>query len=133
MIYLLEKEGLGVKAQRICMDDYFQNIFLQKYLGVRRTTKSELLVVLIQFLVVEDTRTREFCCPGIHVSFSMGPSKAKVQTKCEHGELINVPWFSKYTIKIYLFPDLFFYKMIKILLVPCHPRHLVSSSIKISH
>ena len=38
------------------MDDYFQNIFLQKYLGVRRTTKSELLVVLIQFLVVEDTQ-----------------------------------------------------------------------------
>ena len=64
MIYLLEKEGLGVKAQRICMDDNFQNSFLQKYLGVRRTTKSELLVVLIQFLVVEDTRTREFCCPA---------------------------------------------------------------------
>ena len=63
MIYLLEKEGLGVKAQRICMDDYFKNIFLQKYLEVRRTTKSEFLVVLIQFLVVEDTRTRKFCCP----------------------------------------------------------------------
>ena len=55
MINLLEKEGLGVKAQRICMDNYFQIIFLQKYLGVRRTTKSEFLVVLIQFLVVEDT------------------------------------------------------------------------------
>ena len=63
MIYLLEKEGLGVKAQRICIDNYFQNIFLQKYLGVRRPTKSEFLVFLIQFLVVEDTRTREFCCP----------------------------------------------------------------------
>ena len=56
MIYLLEKEGLGVKAQRMCMDDYFQNIFLQKYMGVRRTTKSEFLVVLIQSLVVEEMR-----------------------------------------------------------------------------
>ena len=71
MIYLFEKEGLGVKAQRICMDDYFQNIFLQKYLGVRRTTKSELLVVLIQFLVVEDTRTREFCCPALKASWKI--------------------------------------------------------------
>ena len=55
MKYLLEKERLRIKAQRICMDDYFQNIFLLKYLVVRRTTKSEILVVLIHFMVVEDT------------------------------------------------------------------------------
>ena len=81
MIYLLEKEGLGIKAHRICMDDYFQNIFLQKYLGVRRTTESELLAVLIQFVVVEDTRTREFCCPVITFIWFHFPQKIGYPTK----------------------------------------------------
>ena len=35
----------------------------KKYLVVRRTTRSQFLVVLTQFLVVEDTRTRKFCYP----------------------------------------------------------------------
>ena len=35
----------------------------KKYLVVGRTTRSQFLVVLTQFLVVEDTRTREFCYP----------------------------------------------------------------------
>ena len=39
-------------------------IFSQKYLVFRRTTRSQLLVVLTQFLVVEDTGTREFFYPG---------------------------------------------------------------------
>ena len=38
-------------------------IFFPKYLVVRRTTRSQFLVVLTQFLVVEDTRTRKFCYP----------------------------------------------------------------------
>ena len=46
------------------MDDYFQITFPQNNLVVRRTTKSQYLVVLTHFLVVEDTRTREFCYPG---------------------------------------------------------------------
>ena len=52
------------------MDNYFQNNF-PKYLVVRRTTRSQCLVVLTHFLVVEDTRTREFCYPvyGIKESF----------------------------------------------------------------
>ena len=54
-----------MKAQRISMDDHFKNIFLTKYLVVGRTTRSEFLVVLTHFLVIEDTRTREFCCPEI--------------------------------------------------------------------
>ena len=33
-------------------------IFFQNYLVVRRTTRSQFLVVLTHFLVVEDTRTR---------------------------------------------------------------------------
>ena len=39
-------------------------IFFPRYLVVRRTTRSEFLVVLIHFMVVEDTRTREFCYPA---------------------------------------------------------------------
>ena len=35
----------------------------KNYLVVRRTTISQFLVVLTQFLVVEDTMTREFCYP----------------------------------------------------------------------
>ena len=35
-------------------------IFSPKYLVVRRTTRSQFLVVLTHFLVVEDTRTRKF-------------------------------------------------------------------------
>ena len=40
-------------------------IFSQKYLVVRRTTRSQFLVVLTQFLVVEDKRTRKFCYPEV--------------------------------------------------------------------
>ena len=39
-------------------------IFFPKYLVVRRTTRPQFLVVLTHFLVVEDTRIREFCYPG---------------------------------------------------------------------
>ena len=39
-------------------------IFSPKYLLVRRTTRSQFLVVLTHFLVVVDMRTREFCYPG---------------------------------------------------------------------
>ena len=39
-------------------------IFSQNYLVVRRTTRSQFLVVLTQSLGVEDTRTREFCYPA---------------------------------------------------------------------
>ena len=35
-----------------------------KFLVVRRTNRSQFLVVLTHFLVVEDTRTREFCYPA---------------------------------------------------------------------
>ena len=38
-------------------------IFSQKYLVVRRKTRSQILVVLTQFLGVEDTKTRKFCYP----------------------------------------------------------------------
>ena len=38
-------------------------IFSQKCLVVRRTTRSQFLVVLTHFLVVKDTRTCEFCYP----------------------------------------------------------------------
>ena len=38
-------------------------IFSQKFLIVRRTTRSQFLVVLTHFLVVEDMRTRKFCYP----------------------------------------------------------------------
>ena len=44
---------------------FFKNS--HKYLVVRRTTRSQFLVVLTQILVVEDTRTREFCYPGCDV------------------------------------------------------------------
>ena len=40
------------------------NFYPPKNLVVRRTTTSQFLVVLTHFLVVEDTRTREFCYPG---------------------------------------------------------------------
>ena len=63
MIYLLEKE---VKAQRICMDDYFQNIFLPKYLVVRRTTK---------FLVVPT-----FFCRRGHTNFAALRTVAYLKT-----------------------------------------------------
>ena len=39
------------------------NTISQKYLVVRRTSRCQFLVVLTHFLVVEDTRTREFCYP----------------------------------------------------------------------
>ena len=38
-------------------------IFSPKYLVVRRTTKSQFLVVLTHFLIVKDTRTSKFCYP----------------------------------------------------------------------
>ena len=40
-------------------------IFSPKYLVVRRATRSQFLVVLTHLLVVEDTRTREFCYPDL--------------------------------------------------------------------
>ena len=39
-------------------------IFFPKYLVVRRTTRSQFVVVLTNLLVVEDTRTRKFCYPA---------------------------------------------------------------------
>ena len=41
-------------------------IFPPKYVVVRRTTRSQFLAVLTLFLVVEDTRTREFCYPVLY-------------------------------------------------------------------
>ena len=40
-------------------------IFSPKFHVVRRTTRSQFLVVLTHFLVVEDTRTRKFCYPDM--------------------------------------------------------------------
>ena len=62
-ICLLEKERVRIKTSK---NLYGKTIFQQiskKYLVVRRTTRSQYLVVLTQFLVVEDTRTREFYYP----------------------------------------------------------------------
>ena len=48
-------------------------ILFHKYLVVRRTTRSQFLVVLTHFFVLEDTRTRECCYPEcVHV-FSTPP------------------------------------------------------------
>ena len=51
----------------MCMDNYFESIFpkISGTVVVRRTTRSQFLVVLTHFLVVEDTRTREFCYPAL--------------------------------------------------------------------
>ena len=46
------------------MDNYFQNIF-PKMSGSQETTRSQFLVVLTHFVVVEDTRTHAFCYPGL--------------------------------------------------------------------
>ena len=65
-ICLLEKERGENKILKelvgICTIIF--KIFFKKYLVVRRTTRSQFLVVLTHFLVVEDTRTRKFCYPG---------------------------------------------------------------------
>ena len=58
--------GKGKGENRILKEFVWRiifKIFFPKYLVVRRTTRSQLLVVLTQFLVVKDTRTREFCYP----------------------------------------------------------------------
>ena len=60
MICLLEKERVRIKTFVFV----WTTIFSQKYLVVRRTTRSQFLVVLTQFLVVEDTKTRKFCYPA---------------------------------------------------------------------
>ena len=53
--------GKGKGENKNLKEFVWTTIFSQKYLVVRRTTRSQLLVVLTQFSVVEDTRTREFC------------------------------------------------------------------------
>ena len=53
------------------ISDHF---YPQTNLVVRRTTTFDILVVLTQFLVVEDTRTREFCYPESFMEmFSFSP------------------------------------------------------------
>ena len=59
--------GKGKGENRILKEFVWRiifKIFSPKYLVVRRTTRSQSLVVLTHFLVVEDTRTREFCYPA---------------------------------------------------------------------
>ena len=51
------------KILKKCVWTIIFKIFFPKYLVVRRTTRSQFLVVLTHFLVVEDTRTRDFCYP----------------------------------------------------------------------
>ena len=59
---LLEKERVRIKSLKNLYGQLFSKYFPQDIcLVVRRTTRSEFLVVLIHFMVVEDTRTREFC------------------------------------------------------------------------
>ena len=65
-ICLLEKERVRIKTSKTSVWTTFFKIFSQNYLVVRRATRSELLVVLTHFLVVVDTRTREFCYPVIY-------------------------------------------------------------------
>ena len=53
--------GKGKGENRILKEFVWRiifKIFFPKYLVVRRTTRSQFLVVLTHFLVVEDTRTR---------------------------------------------------------------------------
>ena len=55
--------GKGKGENRILKEFVWRiifKIFFPKYLVVRRTTRYQFLVVLTHFLVVEDTRTREF-------------------------------------------------------------------------
>ena len=62
-ICLLEKERVRIKTSKNLYEQLFSKRKSKKYLVVRRTTRSQFLVVLTQFLVVEDTRTRKFCYP----------------------------------------------------------------------
>ena len=52
-----------VGKRKICWDENFGVNSFTKILLVRRTTRPHFLVVLISFLVAEDTRTLEFCYP----------------------------------------------------------------------
>ena len=63
--------GKGKGENRILKEFVWRiifKIFFPKYLVVRRTTRSQFLVVLTHFVVVEDTRTREFCYPAIDMN-----------------------------------------------------------------
>ena len=62
-ICLLEKERVRIKSSKNLNGQLFLIFFAPKYLVVRRTTRSQIVVVLTHFLVVEDTRTRKFCYP----------------------------------------------------------------------
>ena len=55
-ICLLEKERVRIKTSKNLYGQLFSKKISNKYLVVRRTTISQFLVVLTQFLVVEDTR-----------------------------------------------------------------------------
>ena len=64
-ICLLEKERVRIKTSK----NSYGQLFSKKYLVLRRTTISQFLVVLTQFLVVEDKRTREFCYPELVIEY----------------------------------------------------------------
>ena len=77
-------------------------IFSPKYQIVRRTNRSQYLVVLTQFLVVEDTRTRKFCYTvQSYMNFKLnedvsGPLSASIDNTGRSpvltGELVPVDW-----------------------------------------
>ena len=64
-ICLFENERVRIKTSKEFVWTTIFKILSQKYLVVRRTTRPQFLVVLTQFLVVEDTRTRKFCYPEL--------------------------------------------------------------------
>ena len=62
---LLKKERVRIKSLKNLYGQLFSKLFFPKDLVVRRTTRSQFLVVLTHFLVVEDTKIRTFCYPAI--------------------------------------------------------------------
>ena len=65
------------------MENYFQNIF-PKISGSQEDNQISILVVLTHFLVVEDTRTSEFCYPAkslLHNTLLYLPKGKKLSLK----------------------------------------------------
>ena len=68
-----------------------RSIILHKNLVDRRTTRPQFLVVLTNFLVVEDTRTLEFCYSAGHFSRKCNSSP----TSSGHlGQFLHIDLFS---------------------------------------
>ena len=62
-IRLLEKERVRIKTLKNLYGQLFSEYF-SKISGSQEDNQSQFLVVLTHFLVVADTRKREFCYPG---------------------------------------------------------------------